>query len=474
MSRTAPAAFTANNYDYLLARLSARQGNYAEANRLLQQVIRRGSVLSSYALWHQAELARRAGMLEEEQKLLEQLLARSPGFLYRHTVLQRLATNYSRAGKYQSVISTLNPIASTRGSLARESLAQVGNAQLSLGQSAVARATFESLLAGGLMDDAALRASLALDRIDETNKTAAADADRLRRARIYQFNRAFVPARKHWMALLNSNLQSINRREALFQLGRGYFLEMNFPEAIRWYQRVHDEFPTTEEGEQGFYFVGHCHQALYQVDQAIARYEQFIRAYPQSDYFGYAFLNAIDTLRVANRLEEAAKWTTRAQIEVREPFITTRALFDRVKIRMTQGGYTAALADLTTLGTRNLGLRGMVASTNSAEVSFLRTICFEQLGRFEDAVAAYLAMPEGRNDAAGYYGFQASSRLRALSRNLRSRNLLASRGEAFAKDARTAIAAGDAAGAKISASQALRLTEAAELRAEMLGILRRA
>ena len=110
------------------------------------------------------------------------------------------------------------------------------------------------------------------------------------------------------MSLLKNYPQSEHRAEILFQLGRGYFLEDNFSDAIKWYERVHTELPKTDEGEQGYYFVGHCYQFLDDPNRAIARYEQFLKAYPESEYFGYAHLNAIDTLRSEGRLDEAFKW----------------------------------------------------------------------------------------------------------------------------------------------------------------------
>src|SRR3954451_24364089 len=56
-----PAAFALNNYDYLLARLSERLGNPAAAHTNYQRVVARNSLLSQYALWHMAELARSTG-----------------------------------------------------------------------------------------------------------------------------------------------------------------------------------------------------------------------------------------------------------------------------------------------------------------------------------------------------------------------------------------------------------------------------
>jgi soluble lytic murein transglycosylase len=472
MSSTQPKTFTSNNYDYLLARLMVRRGQQAEA--LFEQVVARSSVLAPYALLHLAEAAREAGQYAIEQKLLDQLLTRYGSFLHRRAVTQRLGASYLRSAKYQLAISTLLPISSTRGSTGRETVGQIGTAQLALGQVAFARKTFESLLAGGFMDDAALRAITALDALDEKEKVPLSEAEHLRRARIYQFNRIFSGARKHWLPVADAAPPSPNRREALFNLGRGLFLEMNYNESIRYYERVHDEFPESDEGEQGFYFVGHCYQALYQADKAIARYEEFLRAYPRSDYFGYAYLNAIDTLRLAGRLEEAVKWATRAQTEVSSPFVVTRAMFDRAKVRMTQGNFNGALVDLNALIGRNLSVRGMVATTSPVEVSFLRAICFEQLGRFEDAVSTYLGMSESRSEIAGYYGYQASARLRALAKNSRSRRLVALRLETFVKDARAASASGDSFAAKLAASQALRLAETPDVRDEMLRLLREA
>lgn len=474
LSRREPAAFSRNHYDYLLARLHRRHGNHTEARRLFHQVAQRGSILTAYALWHLAELARLDGQHKDEQRHLAQIVGRHPGFLHRRTVLDRLATSYLATGQHELAINTLRSISATRGSASRENLARIGTAQAALAQIEAARTTLNAVIASGQLDDASLRAATSLDEIDERLKAAIPDIERLRRARIYQYNRDFASARKHWRALVDSSSQPPVRREALFQLGRGFYQELNHTEALRWYQRTYDEFPASEEGEQGFYFVGHCHQALNQPDKAIARYEAFIRQFPEADHFAYAFLNAIDTLRQAGLHNAALKWTSRAEAEAKDSFVVTRALFDRVRIRLSEGNYAAALTDLTALGSRNLAQRGLVASTNAAEIGFLRALCYEQLGRYEEAIAAYLAFSEGRNDAAGYYGFQATNRLRALGHNLRAKNLILARLESSVSLARAAAASGDARQMKSAALQALRLTETVELRREMLTILRRA
>jgi soluble lytic murein transglycosylase len=474
MERSDAAAFARNNYDYLLARVLDRRGAAAEAASVYNKVVTRGSLLAGYALWHQAEIARAAGNFAEEQALLQRFTKEHPEHRLRERALERVAASYFKTSQYQAAITALKPLSGTRGGAAREALAKIGEAQASLNQASAARGTFESVLSNGATDDASLRASTGLDRLDAAAKTKLTEAEHLRRARIYHFNRSFAEARPHWLAIVNEFPQSAYGHEALFQLGRGYFLEDNFTEAITWYERVHKEFPDTDEGEQGFYYVGHCYQYLNDATRAIARYEAFLKAYPRSEYVGTAHLNAIDTLRAAGRLDEALKWAARAQTNVRDPFIKVTALFHQARIHLAQENFTAALADFAALRARNLNVRGAVATTNAAEVAFMRAYCLEKLGRFEEAINEYLSFSEGRNGASGYYGRRASERLRALGINARAKNLIATRLANYLDQARAANSQGNASTAKAAAAQVLRLSTHEATRSEMLKILRAA
>ncbi|HZS04886.1 MAG TPA: tetratricopeptide repeat protein [Blastocatellia bacterium] len=481
------AGFSRNNYDYLLARVLDRAGKAAEAAKAYQKVVARNSVLAAYALWHLAELARAAGDLKEEQVQLQRLVAQYPGWLNRERALQRLGASYFKSGQYQQVITTLAQISGTRGMTARYSLAQTGEAQLALNQTAAARTTFESLLNGGFQDDAALKAIIGLDHIDESARTQLTEAEHLRRARTCDFNRDFATARKHWLAIASEFPSSTARAEALYQLGRGYELEDKFAEAIPWYNKVHDEFPKKEEGEKGVYYVGHCYQYLKDADRAIARYEEFLKAYPTSEYVGYAHLNTIDTLRIVKRDDEALRWAARAQA-LPDAYFKVTGLFHQARIHVSQSNFAAALEDFNTLRARNLSVRGLVATTNLPEVNFMRAYCLEQLGRFDEAITAYLTLPEGRNSASGYYGYRASERLQTLSKNLRAKNTIARLLQGFLSQARAsqqpageALASSlsttkkdNASGTKTAAAQVLRLTDDEQIRREMLDVLRAA
>jgi hypothetical protein len=108
----------------------------------------------------------------------------------------------------------------------------------------------------------------------------------------------------------------------------------------------------------------------------------------------------------------------------------TTALFQQAKIKLTQENYAGALADLTTLRSRNLSLRGMLATTNLAEVNFLRAYCPRKAGQVRRGRQRIPALAEVRSGAAGY-GHRASEHLKALETNGRARSLVAARHESF-------------------------------------------
>ena len=264
-------SFVKNNYDYLLARVLDRRGNGKEAAPAYQKVISRNSIFAGYALKHLAELARDVRDFKGEQNYLSQLLGKFPAQQNIEAARKRLGTSHFQNGNFAAAISTLQPISGLSSSLARESTARIGEAQLAMKQNSLARSTFESLLNGG-KDDASLRAIIGLDKIDLDAKTQVSELEHLRRARVLQFNRAFAEARPHWLAIINDNPASTSRAEAAYETGRGFQWEDKFRDAAKYFQMAYDIAPRSEEGEQGFYYVGHCYQYLNEADKAVARY----------------------------------------------------------------------------------------------------------------------------------------------------------------------------------------------------------
>jgi soluble lytic murein transglycosylase len=479
-----PSLFALNNYDYLLARLSERRGDLAMAAASFQKVAARNSLLSQYALWHLAQFARSTGNLQLERDHLRQLIAFSPTSLLRDAALARISESYFESGDYKAAIQSLQPLSSARGNAsAREAFTLLGQAYLRSGQPSAARDVFNSLINeqpdASRPDDYALAAVRALDTLDTGNDGAIAQAsapqlpesEHLRRALIYHFNRDFAGARLHYIFLVTRYHTSAKVPDALYQTGRAFYQELQFDEAIKYFERVVKEYPSSANARDALNLMAAAYTRSKRTNEAVATYQQVIARFTAPAIQERAYLNIIDALREAARDDEALDWVkqTRSRFKGQTAAL---ALFSQAKIRFAQGGWAAALTDLEALRREpDLGGMNVPGGTSQTEINFLRAFTLEQLGRTEEAVNAYLEIPEGRNE---YYGYRATRRLRALASNAQTRDTLSRRLTALRTDAAQAISTGQAERARLSAQNALRLTEDATLSGVLLEIVRRA
>jgi soluble lytic murein transglycosylase len=479
-----PAIFTLNSYDYLLARLSERRGDAATATANYQKVVARRSLLSQYALWHLAELARATGDLTLEREKLRQLIATSPESLLHAAAVARLGESFFESKDYASAIQTLRPRGSANGnSSAREALSLIGEAYLRSGQKDAAREAFNSLVMQlpnpTQPDDFALAGVRGLDLLDSGSEEAAqkaapqlAESEHMRRAQIYNFNRDFAGARRHYQAIAERYGQSANVAEALYMIGRGFYQEGNYPDALTYFQRVTTQFPGSSNTRDALSFSATAYARLKRIDEAVAAYKSVIERYGNGPGSERPFLNIIDTLRDAGRDAEALSWVEQTRARFKGQVGATLALFSQARIHLSQGSWEAALADFDALrNEQNLGGATTSGSTNQTEVAFMRAFLLEQLGRTEEAVNAYLLIPDGRNE---YYGGRATRRLRALSADQKTRSSVLARAQSLRAEAQKSLAAGQFEDARRAAQNAMRLTEDDALRNELLDIARRA
>lgn len=477
-----PSLFVLNNYDYLLARLSERQGDMATAASNFQAVAARKSLLSQYALWHLAQFARSIGNLTLEREQLRQLIATSSSSLLRSAATARLGESFFESGDYASAISTLRPQSAAKGSSsAREALALVGQAYLQSKQEQAAREVFNNLITqtpdAARPDDYALAGVRGLDALDSGSVEAAQkqaaqlpESEHLRRAAIYTFNRDFAGARLHYLAIVERYPQSANVPDALFQTGRGHAQDVQFDEAINYFQRIAKQFPDSPMAREALSSLATAYLRGKRPGESAATFKQLIERYPNAPNPERYYLNLIDALREAGRDDEALQWVRQTRDKFRgQP--GALALFSQTRIHLSQSAWAAALADLDALrGEQDTG--GMRASggTTPLEISFLRAYTLEQLGRTEEAVNAYLAIPDGRNE---YYGGRATRRLRALAADPRAQSIIQSRLDALRSEAQQALAGGQAERAKTAVHNALRLTEDASVTGQLLDLARR-
>src|SRR6267142_6910577 len=476
-----PAVFNANDYDYLLGRISEQTGDVTGASASYHSVVNRDSLLSEYALWHLARFARANGDLVLERERLRRLVAGSTRNVLHDAAVLRLAESFFESGDYSSAASAARPLALVKNiSLSREASALLGNSLLKAGNVTEAREVFTRLLMqmpdASRPDDFALAAVRALDTIaaspSDIPPLQLSEAEHLLRASVYQFNRDFAGSRMHYQALVEHYPQSSTIPNALYQLGRGLYLEGKYEEAVKYFQNVLEQFPQSESARDALSSLAACYSRLKRGDDAIASYKLFIERFSDAPNPERPYLNIIDALHEAGRYPEALSWVRQTRARFKGDIGSALALFAQIRIHFAEGYWKEAVADADELLTlSDLGGARVAGGTSPVEVNFLRGYALEQMARVQEAVAAYLSIPDGRNE---YYGARATRRLLGLSAKEGAGTVVSARFSSLLTASKTAIANGQAEQARVAAQSSLRLTEEPASRAEALKILQMA
>jgi soluble lytic murein transglycosylase len=481
LKTTDTRAFELNNYDYLLARLFEAAADRAAATSTYQSVVTRRSLLTQYALWHLAQIARSTGDLVQEREQLRQLLNTVPTSLLRDAATIRLAESFSESADYAAVVATLRPLVEAKPgdakkiTLARRALTLSGEAYLRAGKRPEARELFIRLLTqipdNSRPDDFALAAARGLDALDKTEPaTAVSETEHLQRAAVYQFNRDFEGAAAHYLAVV-ANAHSSGAPDALYQLGRGFYQRDRFDDALKFLRRVIDDYSASSSARDAQALLAATYSRQKRTDEAVTAYKQFIDRFPAAPNPERPYLNIIDILRDAGRDEEAQSWIKQIRAHFPNQIAGTLALFALAKIHLAQNSWSAALTDLEELRQApDLGGARIAGGTTAAEVAFLRAFVLGQLGRTQDAIDAYLAIAEGRNE---YYGYRADEGLRALSQDPKLHSLVESKAQALTSEAKQQLESGGNEAARRAAQTALRLSTDTAARSQLLNLIRR-
>lgn len=494
LEKSEKKVFANNNYDYLLARIAEKRGDMALAMSKYQSVVKRQSVLSEYALWHQSQIARSSGNLNSERNFLRQILSSAPNSLLKNAANGRLARSFFESKDYNSAIQLLQssivfqpnatpsiPPAPANDTKTRENLVLLGQAYLQGGKIPEARDIFTKLVTNlpnpTQPDDFALDGAKGLDEMDvgkeNFGKVAPqlTEAEHLRRALIYQFNRSFSLARLHYSAVIERFSSSTFTPEALYQLGRGHILELNYNEAVKWFERIQSEFPDNPMSENALSQAASAYSRINKPKEAISRYQKFIEKYPNSDTLERAYLNIVDIERDLGEASDALKWTQKTRENFKGELAEAIALFAQIRIRFAEGNWVDALIDLNELQKFNdLGGTRVPAGTNKNEVSFLRAYALEQLGRFPEAIDAYLSIPDGR---AEYYGWRSTERLKALALDEKSSGAVNQKFGTLFNTSQQTITLQNADNIRSAAQNSLRLTNDENVRSKLFDVLRK-
>ncbi|HEX5889235.1 MAG TPA: transglycosylase SLT domain-containing protein [Pyrinomonadaceae bacterium] len=470
------------NEDYLLGRKAEASGDVATATANYQAVVSRNALLKEYALWRLARIARSTGDLVLERERLQRLIATAPNSLLYETAALRLAESFFESGDFAAAAASATPVAASKNvAVAREAAALMGTALVRAGKTAEARDVFTKLVMqmpdASRPDDFALLSVRELDALDKSAGTANLnEADILLRASVYQFNRDFAGARVHYQTLIDRFPQSGTVPNATFQLARGLYNEAKYDDSIKILQKLlqtaFDSTPPSSTTRDAVALLASSYVRLKRTDEAVAAYKVIVDKFPDNPTPERAYLNIIDALHEAGRHADALNWVQQTRARFKNDLGGTLALFAQLRIHLAQASWAAAIRDAEELAkASDLGGTRVPGGTNPSEVSFLRAYALEQAGRTEEAVAAYLSIPDGRNE---YYGARATQRLLALANGDKSKTFVQMRLNALTSEAKTASAAGQWEPARVAAQSALRLTNDQQRRSELLTILRSA
>ena len=471
------ALFREKNYVYLLGRIAERTGDLANATTSYQAIASNDSRLKQYALWRLAKLARATGDLILERERLQQLVATAPSNLLYEAATLRLSESFFESGDFQAAANSAKTLTlSKTTSVARKGAALMAASYLKAGKTAEARDVFTKLVMqmpdASRPDDFALEAVRQLDLLDKGSTPTLTEAEHLLRASVYHFNRDFAGARFHYQSIIDRFPQSTTVPNATYQIARGLYLETKYDDAVKLFQKVVDSYPQSSSARDALTFLGSSYIRMKRTDDAVAAYKLFLNRFPDAPNPERTYLNIIDALHEAGRYPEALNWVQQARTRFRNDIGGALALFAQLRIHMAQQSWANVVRDADELlKLSDLGGTRVPGGTNPAEVTFVRGYALEQLGRTEEAIAAYLSIPDGRNE---YYGTRATQRLLDLANKEKSRTLVKMRLNALTSEGKTALAAGQFEQARIAAQSSLRLTNDPQIRADALKTLQTA
>ncbi|CAN5779841.1 hypothetical protein BH18ACI4_BH18ACI4_18200 [soil metagenome] len=247
-------------------------------------------------------------------------------------------------------------------------------------------------------------------------------AEHLRRANVYMTNRAFEEAREHWRAYINYYSEEAGVPEALLGIGRSYMQSRRNAEALSTFDQLVRDYGSTKQGREGLNFSATALLRMGKPANAADRYAQYIERFPQGERIDTAHLNVIDTLREADRSEEAITWIERTRRRFAGTPTETNALFARLRLAVAEADWQQAVVTANELS-RTRFQKGVL--TTPSEAAYLKAYSLDRTGKRREALDAYISIP----DAPGsYYGWLAAERVDGLAEG-QSRNKVKERSE---------------------------------------------
>ena len=280
-------------------------------------------------------------------------------------------------------------------------------------------------------NDGTLAAVRRTDRVsrDADNKLPRLSvAEHLRRANVYMTNRAFGEAREHWQALITYYPEDPRVAEALLGTGRSYSQARQYAEASATFDQLVLRFGSTKEGREGLNFNAAALLRMGRPADAVDKYVEYIRRFPNGERIDTAHLNVIDTLREAGRPKEAITWIARTRQKFTGTVTETNAVFARLRLDIAEGDWKHAISTADELSRLSFS-KGVL--TTRSEVAYLKAYSLERLGNKREAFNNYLGIA---SDPESYYGGLALERLSAVG-DVAAQDVVRQRSQRFREQA---------------------------------------
>lgn len=254
----------------------------------------------------------------------------------------------------------------------------------------------------------------------DAHGTRLTPAEHMRRAAIYMSNRAFAEARQHWEALMKFYPEDARVPEAMLGIGRSYFQAKDYAKAYASFDELARNYSTLKEGREGLNYSAAALLRMGRFQEAADRYAEYVTRFPNGERIDTAHLNVVDTLREANRPQDALAWIAKTKQRFAGSATETNAIFAELRLHVAENNWPAAIAAANQLSRRSFN---KLVLTSPNEVAYLKGFSYEHSGNKQQAIAAYLSIPDGPES---YYGWLASKRLKKLTDDAKE-NLVAQR-----------------------------------------------
>ena len=256
---------------------------------------------------------------------------------------------------------------------------------------------------------AAVRRSDAAVRDAKGNIGKLSQSEHMRRAAIYMSVRAFAEARLHWQALIDYYPEDPRVPEAKLGIARSYFLAKDYEDGYQIFRQLAQDYPNTKEGREGLNYTAASLLRMGRFSESADKYAEYCDRYPAGERIDTAYLNVIDTLREANKPQDALLWVTKTRQRFAGTANETNAIFAALRLYLAEGQYNEAVNAADQLSKRAFP---KAVLTSPTEVAYLKAFSLDRAGRREAAFTAYLAVPDGVDS---YYGSLATLRLTELA-----------------------------------------------------------